>query len=248
MAFPRLRSAARRTLAPLVLLAPACVFGRDTDLPRMPLPVDWDTVEPRAFEELLAESFPPGGIVYFDRAGRLALVEALDRMDAVSVRAALLFAHSRHPKSAGRLLRRLQEREQSPDRGGDAGDIVAAAALPRFPNAAELYRDELRALAVGRKAHPDLEVRVECAVSAMALGDDAPIPFLLQVLRIDTFAGRSGVRDFETDEHTAWARGRAAHALSLRAGVPVDYRTDGSIADREREAARLERLLRTEEP
>ena len=69
------------------------------------------------------------------------------------------------------------------------------------------------------------------------------VPFLLQVLRIDTHAGRNDRRDFAVSPTTAWARGRAAEALSAHAGVPVTYRYDGSIAHREEEAARLEALL-----
>jgi hypothetical protein len=69
------------------------------------------------------------------------------------------------------------------------------------------------------------------------------IPFLLQVLRIDTYAGLADARDFAVSPTTAWARGRAAEALSAYARVPLTYRFDGSIAHREQEAARLEALL-----
>ena len=140
-------------------------------------------------------------------------------------------------------MRRLEKRELGPTRGSDGGDVVAAAALATFPDATT-WLDRLRPLAVGRSAHPDLEVRVECAATVLALGDDAPIPFLLQVLRIDTYAGQADERDFGVSDTTAWARGRAAEALSQRAGVPVAYQPDGSVLDREQEAQRLERLLR----
>lgn len=235
-------------LAALLLPLAACLFASPDEGPRTPLPAGWDTVEPFAFEDLLAGLAPGPEPIYFDRAGRLALQDALERMDATSVRAALLYAHSRHPKSGARLLKRLKARVVGPARGSDAGDVVAAAALARFPNASELYLDGLRDLAAGRRPHPDLEVRVECAASALALGDDAPIPFLLKVLRIDTYAGSADERDFETSENTAWARGRAAEALSRRAGVPVTFQPDGSIPDREREVARLAAQLRAAVP
>jgi hypothetical protein len=231
-------------LAALALPLVGCLFARPDDEPGSPLPAGWDAVEPFAFESLLAELPADGAPIWFDRAGRLALQDALERMDQTSVRAALLHAHSRHPKSGERLLRRLKAREVGSERGSDAGDVVAAAALAGFPHAAELYREDLRRLAVGRSPHPDLEVRVECAVSALALGDDRPIPFLLKVLRIDTYAGEADDRDFAADEHTAWARGRAAEALSARAGVALTYQPDGSVPHREREAARLADLLR----
>jgi len=98
-------------------------------------------------------------------------------------------------------------------------------------------------LAVGSRPHPDLEVRVECAATALFAGFEQVIPFLLQVLRIDTFAGRSDQRDFAVSSTTAWARGRAAEALSAYAGVPLTYRPDGPIAHREEEAAKLEARL-----
>ena len=113
-----------------------------------------------------------------------------------------------------------------------------------MPNASERYTERLLRLAVGSRPHPDLDVRVECAITALALGSDEPIPFLLQILRIDTYAGEHDERDFEPSETTAWPRGRAAQALSRRAGVPLLYQPDGSIADMEREVRELERLLR----
>jgi hypothetical protein len=229
-----------------LLLAPllsGCASLRGPEEPRTPLPAGWDTVSPYAFEELLAQSFTPGQQVFFEREGYEELTAALDRMDATSVRAALLLAHSGHEVSGRRLMRRLARRIEGPEIGSDAGDVVAAAALPRFPHAAELYRDKLASLARGSRPHPDLEVRVECALSAMDLGDDSAIPFLIKVLRIDTYGGQSDERDFAVSPQTAWARGRAAWALSRKAGIPCAYQADGSLADREREASRLEGLL-----
>ena len=98
-------------------------------------------------------------------------------------------------------------------------------------------------LAVGARPHPDLEVRVECAATALSAGFKEVVPFLLQVLRIDTFAGQRDQRDFAVSPTTAWARGRAAEALSAYAGVPLTYRFDGPIAHREEAAAQLEALL-----
>jgi hypothetical protein len=230
-------------LALLLAALPGCALLGGPEEPRAPLPAGWDTVSPEGFEELLAREFAPGREVFFEREGYEALTAALNRMDTSSVRAALLLAHSRHEVSGRRLMRRLGRRIEGPERISDAGDVVAAAALPRFANAVELYRDKLAKLARGADPHPDLDVRVECAASALALGDDSAIPFMLEVLRIDTYAGQADERDFEVTEHTAWARGRAAYALSRRAGVPCIYQPDGSIAGREQEAARLGRLL-----
>ncbi|MCI0572489.1 MAG: hypothetical protein L0Y66_17175, partial [Myxococcaceae bacterium] len=87
---------------------------------------------------------------------------------------------------------------------------------------------------------------VECACGALAVGRDEPIPFLLQVLRIDTWAGREDERDFIASTTTAWARDRAARALSERAGLPLRYHPDAPIPQREREAQRLARALDAE--
>jgi hypothetical protein len=226
-----------------VPLAAACTLLQAPEEPSSPLPSGWDTLPPYAFEELIAREFGGEREVRFGGQAYRTLRESLDRMDETSVRAALLLAHSRHEKSGERLLRRLLARAEGPEVGSDAGDVTAAAALARLPRAEELYLEKLVVLARGARPHPDLEVRVECAVSALALGDDSVIPFLLQVLRIGTFAGQTDERDFAVSERTAWARGRAASALSRRAGVPDTYQPDGSIADREREAARLAGLL-----
>jgi hypothetical protein len=85
-------------------------------------------------------------------------------------------------------------------------------------------------------------VRVECARSAIALGRDDSIPYLLTVLRIGTTAGRVLGRD-ENEYDLAWAQVRAAEALSARAGTEVRFLPEASVRDREKEAARLEALL-----
>lgn len=230
-----------------LLLVAACSSPRTNDAARDPLPARWNSLEPIAFEELLA--------TLDDRvepkrwrptpAARGTLAAALQRMDTLSVRAALLLSRDPDPAAAAVILGRLESRDEGPERHSDSGDVVAAASLARRspdqrpPDLVPRLRD----LAVGSVPHPDLEVRVECAGAALALGDDAVIPFLLQVLRIDTWVGQDDPRDFVPSHTTTWARSRAAEALSRRAGVPVTYHPDSSILDRERESARLEALL-----
>lgn len=236
----------RTPLFAAVLLLPACALLSKPPRPTFPLPVGWDTLEPFAFEDLLETEFD-GTSRRFEQPGYVTLQETLAEMGPLSVRAALLMVHTQDSRAGRYLLRRLETRSLGPERGSDAGDVVVAAGLARMPEAVERYRAGLIRLAAGQRPHPDLEVRVECAASAMALGSDAPIPFLLQVLRIDTYAGQADRRDFEPGPTTAWARGRAALALSRRAGVPCTYQSDASIADREDEAARLARLLQPRE-
>ncbi len=203
------------------------------------LPDDWKTLSPFAFEELCLQAFPENASVPFDTDAREVLREALDRMDGSSVRAAVLLGRSRYAANASILIRRLEKRELGPKRTSDAGDSVAAASLARFPDPAR-FAQRLVPLATGANPHPDLEVRVECAAAALYAGFTEVIPFLLQVLRIDTPDGLDDVRDFVPSHTTAWPRGRAAEALSLYCGVPLTYRIDGPIELREREAQKLE--------
>lgn len=208
------------------------------------LPDDWDTMPPFAFEELCLRELPEDVSVPFAPEAGETLRQALDRMDLSSVRAAVLLGRSRHAANASILIRRLEKREVGPKRNSDSGDCVAAASLARFPDPAR-FAQRLVPLAIGPDAHPDLEVRVECAVTALYAGFTEVIPFLLQVIRIDTYDGHADARDFPITRTSAWPRGRAAEALSLYAGVPLTYRIDGPIALREEEARKLEALLKS---
>ncbi|MEW6073046.1 MAG: hypothetical protein AB1726_10720 [Planctomycetota bacterium] len=221
---------------------PSLTAARPAPPPPAPDLLGWDEVSPLAFEELVEEALPAGAITELDLFQIAACEQALDRQDPLSVRAAVILGRSRAPRAGEALLARLEKRALGPERASDAGDAVAAAALAAFPAAAR-WAERIEALAAGPRPHPDLEVRVECACTALSLGRDAVVPFLLAVLRIGTWAGQADERDFAVSDTTAWARGRAAIALSHRAGVSVDYRTDASIAARERAVARLEEAL-----
>ena len=210
--------------------------------PLLTLPADLDTMSPAAFEEWVARELPEGRATPIEKPSLHALAAALDCMDLTSVRAAVILGRSLHAANASVLIRRLEQRALGPERQSDCGDCVAAVALARFP-ASQVYARRMLPLAVGPRPHPDLEVRVECAATALAGGYEEVIPFLLQVLRIDTWDGQKDARDFAVSPTTVWARGRAAEALSLHAGVPLTYQPDGSIEHRQREAARLQELL-----
>jgi hypothetical protein len=242
-----------------LFLAAACRSGpeRGPDtgaLPRGPevvLPEDWRTKSPEAFATWLEAAMPLDRATPIEKYGLRELQAALDQVatplgggafDPLAVRAAVILGRSRSSPAASLLIRRLEKRVLGPERWSDCGDAVAAAALARYPDPRR-YAQRLVPLAVGPRPHPDLEVRVECAATALHAGYREVIPFLLQVLRIDTYAGQSDRRDFAVSPTTAWARGRAAEALSACAGVPLTYRSDGPIAHREEEAARLEALL-----
>ena len=252
-----------RRLAPLlVLLALGACRGKPVQddaglalgLPRaeeLTLPPDWRSMPPAAFETWVLSALPEDRVTPIEKNALRELSKALDdvstpldegRQDPLAVRAAVILGRSRYPSSASILIRRLERRVLGPERWSDCGDTVAAAALARYPDPRR-YAQRLVPLAVGSRPHFDLEVRVECAATALHAGFAEVVPFLLQVLRIDTYAGQKDQRDFAVSPTTAWARARAAEALSAYAGVPVTYRVDGPIAAREEEASKLEALL-----
>ena len=212
-------------------------------VPTWVLAPGWDRGSLASFEADLERWFPSGSPRRIDPEGRTELSRALDRNDDVAVRAALLLARSLDPAAGEELLARLERRiERAEDQGaGDAPDVVAAAAFARGAAAANAAR-RLEGLARGSRPHPDLEVRVECAASALALGRDAVVPFLARVLREGTAAAKDPP-DWKRGSEVGWAQARAADALARRAGVATDYLPEASAAAREAEAARLEGLL-----
>ena len=50
------------------------------------------------------------------------------------------------------------------------------------------------------------------------------VPFLVRVLRAGTPAEKDDPGDWEPSIHLTWSKHRAAEALSLRAGVPCEFR------------------------
>lgn len=203
----------------------------------------WDRVGPHAFEQRLRAWVEPSREFVFAEPGWAELGAAIGKQDATSVRAVLLLVSSRDPRVPELLLRRLERRERAPGRARDAGDIVAAAALAgRDAPVAAPHR--LAELADGARPHPDLEVRVECARTALAAGRNEVCPFLLSVLRADTRASRIDPPDWEPTQTLAWAKSRAAEALCARAGIPCVFRPDGSFEHQEREAQRIADALR----
>lgn len=209
------------------------------------VPDEWRALEPAAFERWVLAELPDGSSRPLAPESLRALRAALGGFDLNAVRAAVVLGRSRDVHSAEQLLARLEQRALGPEVGSDAADCTAASALALWPGPAELRSVErLAALAVGPGAHPDLEVRCECAVGALDHGRDEPVAFLLQVLRIDTRAGLADARDFASSPQTAWARHRAAEALCRRARIPCCFQPDGSIESRESEVERIAAALR----
>jgi hypothetical protein len=208
--------------------------------PEWTLPAAWNTASDLAFERALDGWLPPGSACRLSPNDLARLSAALDGADATAVRAAVLLARTRDPRGGEALLARLERRVPG-SADADAVDVVAACAFAEGTPATNASA-RLAELAAGKRPHPDLCARVECARSALALGRDGVIGYLLQVLRTATKAGKPlGPDDSPAD--LAFAQTRAAEALAARAGTDVRFRPEASVKDREAEAARLEKLL-----
>jgi hypothetical protein len=196
-----------------------------------------------AFERAIDGWFEPARPRRLAPADLGALEAALDAGDTGSVRAAVLLARTQDPGAGEVLLKRLEKRVAAPAgrSEADAADVVAAAGFAQGVTAANAPV-RLASLGAGKRPHPDLAVRVECACSSLLLGRDEPIPYLLQILRIGTTQGRIPGPDDHPAE-IAWVQARAAAALSARAGTERRFLPEASVRDREQEAARLESLL-----
>lgn len=257
----RMKRSTRRFIALVLGLTAACATTDDTprtgdqpgspsesvelppiQLPLAELPDDWRTLPADAFARDLdarPERFT------FDEPTRASLRAALEETDVTGDRAAILLARS--GSSGELLLEHLEARRRFETRGGDASSVIAAAGLRRYAPDRE-WGARLARLVVGPVAHPDLEVRVECAISAIAHGSTAPLPFLVAVCRIDTWEGRSDTLDFEPARTTAWARERAAECLSRAAGIANDYRADASLVERQASVRRFAEALKVTLP
>lgn len=207
-------------------------------------PARWLEVSPYGFEALAADIGTEDAAQLWTDEALQEFAHALEAQDQSSVRAAVLCGRSRDPRAAEVLIARLEQRVLGPDRNSDAGDVVAAAALADWPEQDGLA-DRLVALASGDAPHPDLEVRAECAASALRLGapTESVAPFMLTLLRALTPEEREHPADWPRQRTVAWAKSRAAEALSERAGIPCSFRPDGSFAHQAEETAKLERAL-----
>jgi len=205
---------------------------------------DWRDGPRVSFERDLAEwnpSLTPHRLI---PSGLQTLKKALGGMDEAAMRAALLLGYSRDSGAAEALALRLEARVEGPDRDSDGADVVAAATLAAWP-LDERFGARLVDLSTGARPHPDLEVRVECASSALARGRTEVVPFLLRVLRASTPAQREDPPDWTPKPTMAWSKSRAATALSGHLRVPVEFRPDSSYDDQLAEIARLVGLLET---
>lgn len=213
--------------------------------PAWELPSDWDQGAIDEFDALLASWFPDGVAVRMSDAALRELFAAASDGGERGLRAVLVLARSNDPAAFAQLLTVLERRTPRTagpsDRCGDAVDVVAAAAIANARSLADAG-PRLESLSIGKNPHPDLDVRVQCAASAVALGRTKPIPYLLGILRTGTGPRASVPRGTSLDDFVE-PQLVAARALSARAGVPCEFRPHAPLAARAAEADRLERLL-----
>lgn len=196
-------------------------------------PASWAHMPPSQFEASISSM----SNCRWSSAALGALAEGLGTPGGTSLRAAVLLAYDPGPDATDILLSRLEERAVAKERGLDAGDLVAAAALDGRGT-----EQSLLPLVLGTSPHPDLEVRVECARTALRAGREEVVPFLLTVLRGLTPAEREHPADWERITTLMWAKSRAAEALSDRLGITCQFRPDGAWEEQMAEADRLEDL------
>lgn len=208
------------------------------------LPNSWRSLGREEFAVALEGWLDGKRAVRIDDRSLATLSSALANGDELSVRAAAILARTLDPRAGEALLARLEQRVDVP-LASSAGDVVAAAAFTRGATARDAAA-RLDALAAGRTAHPVLEVRIACAASALALGRDGSIAFLLDILREGTsFAVTKPdwKRIDWTTPRLERAQREAAAALSARAGIACSYRVEASMAAREAEVTRLAKIL-----
>jgi hypothetical protein len=202
----------------------------------------WSHLTPAAFESWLpaVATHPDPTPVELDNLTALA---AADTDPTAALRAVLILATLNTEPAAAHLAEQLEARHAHPERHADAADVTAAAYLSSSSFAAPLdIGARLAALAAkDSSAHPDLEVRTECARGALLLGHDEVAPFLLKLTRLGTNLGRERDGDWRSPVTTTWSRDRAAEALAEALDIPCPYHGDSSLAAREAAALALEK-------
>lgn len=224
------------------IAAPGQVARRD-----LALPFGWDTIPAAAFEEALARWSPEGAVGRLDGDALALLGLALDGEPTRALRAVLLLARSAAPEAREVLLARLERRVRPATDAFPAVDVAAAAALARPASAdGPALAAALDELARGRRPHPLLVVRVECAAASLGQGRAGASAFLLAVLREGTAAmdpRPAWVRGATSIDDLAFAQWRASDALARSAGIANPYRPELSAVERARIAGEIERAL-----
>jgi hypothetical protein len=205
------------------------------------LPQGWSSVPLEAFGALLEQSFPAGERRTLVPSGFEELSSALRGDDALALRALELLARCSDALAGEILLQRLERRAPSRGELGVAVDLAAAAALRDFGESRNAGT-RLESLAYGRRPHPELEVRVECACSALRLGREKASPFLLAILKHGTRLAVASSA-WKPIPEMGFCQRRAAEALCERAGQPCRFRPLQPLDEREADVRALETAL-----
>jgi hypothetical protein len=225
--------------------------ARGDEMPHeIALPADWADLPREKFSADLDRWLPIGGRVRLDADSIATLGRALWPADEISVRAAAILGRTLDPRAGAVLLARLEARVPERPDILFAGDFVAASAFSCGMSTTDAG-PRLEALARGPKAHPVLDVRVECAAASVFLGRDGALPFLLALLREGTPAQDprpDWTRLDPDDERLLRLQDRAARVLSDRVGIQCAFRAHASIAARESETTRLANLVSNLKP
>jgi len=210
------------------------------------LPAGWASVPLEGFAALLDSSFPAGAARTLAPSAFEELSSALRADDPLALRALLVLARCSDPLACELLLVRLERRAPARGELGPTIDIAAAAAvreLPESRNAAS----RLESLAYGQRPHPELEVRVECACSALRLGRVKALPFLLSILKHGTRLAVAS-SSWKPIPEMGFCQRRAAEALGERAGLACHFRPLQPLEERESEIRALETQLAQRRP
>jgi len=210
------------------------------------LPASWASVPLEELAGLLAATFPPDEARTLVPSAFEELSSALRGDDPLALRALLVLARCSDPLASELLLQRLERRASARGELGATLDITAAAAvrdLPESKNAAS----RLESLAYGQRPHPELEVRVECACSALRLGRVKALPFLFAILKHGTRLAVAS-SSWKPIPEMGFCQRRAAEALGERAGQACRFRPLQPLDERESEIRALETLLAQRRP
>jgi len=202
-------------------------------LERATLPSDWQQVRWAEYSDWLGQHFPDGKPWTLAGEDLRALSGALARADEGSLRAIQILARLSDPLASeicvAHLERRLSRTQQLPL--VEVVDTVCARALGSmadFPG----MGPRLEQLASGSNPHPSVDVRVECAIRALALDKRRALEFLLAFSKLGTRLSARGA-NVAPGSDVAQAQLRALEALLAYSGVDGQVSLLDAIEQRE---------------
>jgi hypothetical protein len=219
-------------------------------LERATLPSDWQEIRWPDCSDWLGQHFPDGRLWTLPGEDLRALSGALARADESSLRAIQILARLSDPLASeicvAHLERRLSRSQQWPL--AEVVDTICARALGSMADFAGMG-PRLEQLATGSNPHHSVDVRVECAIRALALDKRRALDFLLAFSKLGTHLSARGA-NVAPGTDVAQAQLRAFEALLAYSGIDGQVSLLDAIEQREAllksiEAALANRNLRT---